>query len=344
MTPEEFKKKFKLPFEYSTQPIDFINGGFGFSFLKNYPNNNDYASLFKIYIRKEEVSSNSYLKTIEASVSYGKKDKEGETEGIILSSSSEKIKGLFDPIDLISFDDFSCNFLTEEFFCKNERIEAEEILKILDKWHQKTTTFFGIPLVIRLFWFHYLLAWFWKRIFEIFSILQYFVSGEKIKIFYNLFDPSKSFNSNLENKLETDKSVLIDLWGYQVKSWIASIYALLHLGGYFALYHFNKKPLWLSIIFNNNFLTLMYGIVSLGMANTLLPIVFKSINFKNLLKQIQSCYIDSISKKIELEISWEKLFLFALFIMSVLFFIFLFLSFVPNTTNPNILLDLNKCI
>jgi hypothetical protein len=114
MNKIEFRKNFEpLPNGFSGL-AEFADGAFGFSFLKE--RGEGYASLFKIYIRKEELSKNDQIKAIEASVSYGKKN----NDGIILSSSSEKIKKLFDPIDLVSLDDFKYDSKNIKFFYKNK--------------------------------------------------------------------------------------------------------------------------------------------------------------------------------------------------------------------------------
>jgi len=295
LNQENFKNKFQLPFSDFLTARDFTDGGFGFSTIKKYPNG--YASLFKIYVRNTENLKEYPLKMVEASVSYGK-DSE---DGIILSSSSEKIKGLFDPTDLISLDDFSYNFETETFFYKNEEILAKRILELLDDWHNKTTKLLGRWLVLKLFWFHYLLAWFWKMIFKIISGFQYLVSGEKIKIFDDLIrDPNNSFSPNLSESIDVKKSELIDLWGYKVKPWIAGSYAAIHLLGYIVFYNYNYSPLWLVTIFNNSFLTFMYGIVSLGLANAFLPILLKPVKLKKVLKLIQSFYMKAASKKVKI--------------------------------------------
>lgn len=294
MEQKEFKDQFRLSSDF-TEPVCFTDDNLGFSTFKEYPNG--YASLFKIYIRKEELLKENELKILEASVSYGKKSE----NGIILSSSSEKIKGLFDPIDLTSSDEFSFNFKTKKFFRKNKEIEANKVLELLDKWHIKTTKpLKNIWLITKLLWFHYILTGFWKFIFGVLAVLHYLVSGEKIKIFDDLKEPQNYGSPRLKEPLNIEKSELIDLWGYKVKPWIAGIYSALHIFIYLILYKYNYRPEWLVTIFKNNFLTLVYGILSLGLANTILPILLKPINLKGPLAFIQSAYLNTAFKKLKI--------------------------------------------
>lgn len=290
----DFKNKFlSLPCGFST-PIEFIDDTFGFSILKEHPNG--YASLFKIYIRQEELKKDGPLKIIDGSVSYGKKT----NDGITLSSSSEKIKKFFDPLDLLSSNEFSYNFEKDQFFYQDKEITAKAIVELLDKWHLKITrTFRGAWLRLKIIWFHYLLAKFWRVVFKIISVFQYIVTGEKIKIFHSIKDPSRSLRLD-EKPLNIEESKLINLFGYMVKPWIAGFYAGVHLLIYFILYQYNCRPFWLIAIFRNNFLTLMYGIVSLGIANTFLPMLFKFIKFKGALKFIQSLYMNSAFRKVKI--------------------------------------------
>jgi hypothetical protein len=115
-----------------------------------------------------------------------------------------------------------------------------------------------------------------------------------------LTDPNSYRYPNFNRPLEIKESELISLWGYKVKPWIAGIYAFMHLFVYFCLYHYSYRPLWLTTIFKNSFLTLVYGIISLGLANTLLPILFSPIDLKGILKLIQDMYWKAITKKVKI--------------------------------------------
>lgn len=291
----EFKNQFQnLPTDFS-KPIEFTGDPFGFSVLKEYPNG--YASLFKVYIRPEELSKKGPIKTIDGAVSYGKKT----SDGIVLSSSSEKIKKLFDPLDLVSRDEFLYNYETHKFFYKGKEITASNVIVLLDKWHLKITkTVQGAWLRLKIIWFHYLLAKFLKIVFKAASGLQYLATGEKVKIFHDLIkDPNESLYPS-EKPLDIKKSELIDLWGYKVKPWIAGTYAMLHLFAYFIFFFNDYQFPWLTTLFKNSFLTFMYGIVSLGLANTFLPILFKPIELKKILKFIQSLYMITAFRRVKI--------------------------------------------
>lgn len=294
MNKHEFKNLFTpLPGGFS-EPTEFTDDVFGFSITKEYPNG--YASLFKIYIKKEELLKEEPQKVVCGTVTYGKKT----SDGIIISSSSEKIKRLFDPLDIQSVDEFFYNSATQEFFFGTKKISAQEVVMILDKLHIKITkNIQGTWLRLKIIWFHYLLTALWQVIFHMVSGVQYLATGEKIKIFQDVKDSSKSIYLD-EKPLSIKESDLIDLWGYKVKPWIAGTYAMIHLIIYVVFFKYDYKPLWLTTLFKNSFLTFMYGIASLGLANTFLPILFRPVQLRRILKFIQNRYMSAAYMKVSI--------------------------------------------
>jgi hypothetical protein len=299
ISKSQFKTLFELPFGDFDEPVEFSDDSFGFSVIKNYKNNYQYASLFKVYINKRELENKDNLLMVEFSVSYGKKS----DDGIILSSSREKIKGMRDPIDLISTNEFFYNISSKKFSYKNKEISAKDALLEVDYLHLKPTKpIGGFWLRTKIFFTYKIIANFWNISFKLLAVLQYFISGEKIRIFHQDIKESNKYyrETRSNNELDKKQSDLIDLWGYKIKPWIAGIYAVLHLILYYILYYIGYRPVWLITIFKNSFLTSMYAIVSIGLANTLLPMFSSRFDLKQYLKMIQSQYMKSIFKKIKI--------------------------------------------
>lgn len=278
---EKFKAHFKLPWDGFLEAIDLRDVSVGFSVYKT-GSVEGFKSLFRVFIKNEESNNPNSLKPIIVTASYGKES----PDGIILSSDEFKRKSN-GPIDYISEAEFFYDIDSDKIYHKKKEITGLELLKIAYKWHTKTTKPIGGSwLRFKLFWFHYIQAGFWKIIFHVIAAIQYLASGEKIKILYNFSDPESARYQILQIK----QSELIDLWGYKVKPWIAGTYGFLHLFFYVIFYILNLRPPLLVILFKVDFLTFMYGIVSLGLANTILPMLLGPVNLKRALKKIQQTY------------------------------------------------------
>src|SRR6266481_5137319 len=147
----EFISEFKLPFSGFGNPVEFTDDTFGFSVVREHPNG--YTSIFKVFILKDALKADDPILPIIITGSYGKKS----GDSIILSSSSEKISKLFDPIELRSDGDFfycvsDKTFLLERFLFKKRKIDAQEILQKIYELHIKPTRpFRGLWLRIKLF-------------------------------------------------------------------------------------------------------------------------------------------------------------------------------------------------
>lgn len=295
---KEFVGKFNLPRNGFLQPAIF-DKDFGFSVEKRREHEGEaFASLYKFYISPENLNTDESRKAIFVSVSYGKKT----DEGIILSSSEWKDKRRLNwPIGLQSKDEFYYDFLSKTFFHKDREITAENILNQIEKWHNKPTKVDGWWLVARLFFFQVFLARLFRILFEIIAWFQYVFSGEKIKIFQDLREGERAFYAQtfIKKSVKTSSDSPIDIFGYKVKPSIAFGYSLFHLLTYLILEAIDFKPLWLVTIFKVEFLTIMYAIISLGLANSFFPIIFKPGDpIKTLLRFIQGEYLKNLSRNI----------------------------------------------
>lgn len=289
---KKFKAHFQLPKDGFLEPTDLKDVSIGFSVYKT-GHVKKFKSLFRIFIKNEDLNNSNSLKSITVTASYGKELPEG---GILLSSNEFKRRSNW-PIDFISEGEFFYDIENDKLYYKQQEIVGTKLLETAYSWHTKTTKLIGgFWLRFKLFWFHCIQARFWKIIFQTVAAIQYLASGKKIKIFHNFSNPNTSQYQTLEIK----QGDLIDLWGYKVKPWIAGTYGFLHLFVYIIFYYYNYKPMWLVIIFKIDFLTFMYGIVSLGLANTFLPMLFSVINLEGVLRLIQNIYWSSAIKKVKI--------------------------------------------
>jgi hypothetical protein len=294
---DNFKLKFNLPSDGFLEPVDLQDTQIGFSVYKE-REVTGFKSLFRVYIKDEELNKNGDKKPVIVSASYGK-----ETENGITISSTEFERGRDWPIELISDGEYFYNVKTNDFFNeKNRIISAIDILKQVDKQHLKPTKrFMGIPIRTKLFLFHTVFSSSIAFMFNLIAGLQYLISGEKIHIFKNLVEPERFTTPYLPNNLESTRGKRIKIFEYEVEAWVAALYCSAHLFFYGLFYFYNYKPHWMVTIFTNSFLTTMYGIVSLGLANTLLPRILRSNKILNpFLRFLQSIYFKCAFKKFKI--------------------------------------------
>lgn len=293
---DNFKLKFNLPQAGFLKPVDLQDTQIGFSVYKE-REVEGFKSLFRVYIKNEDFKKNGDLKPIVISAIYGK-----ETENGITISSTEFERGRDWPIELISEGEYFFNIKTYDFFKDNKVITGIDILKQIDKQHLKPTKpFVGIPIRTKLFMFHTVFASIIRFVFNIFSGIQYLVSGKKIHIFENLTESKYRISEPFTKDLQSTQGKHIKIFEYEVEAWVAALYCSFHLFCYGLLYFYQYKPSWIITIFTNNFLTTMYAIVSLGLANTVLSKILKSNKILYpLLSSLQALHFKCAFKKFKI--------------------------------------------
>ena len=267
MTKEEFKSQFKLPSDGFLNPIDLIDTEIGFSVYKN-RSQKGFKSLFRVFIKNEDLKNSKTLKPLIITASYGK-----ETENGIVISSSEFERGINWPIELISNDEFFYNIEDKRFFYKNKEISGPDILKKIDEQHTKPTKLIkGLPLRVKLA--------FWRKWIAflpvIFIWLLYLVSGDKItKNLWERKAGERSINDKTFKEPKEKESSKLDIFGYHASQWAVTLYSILHLVLFGLVRVFDIQLVFLSNIFANNFLIVMYVIPTLGFIDYLLPRLIK---------------------------------------------------------------------
>ena len=291
---EIFKKKFGLPRDGYSEPIDLQDAGVGFSVYKEQDDlrRKDFKSMFKVYIKKEELEKTGDIKPIVITVSYGKTTE----DGIILVSGDLNGdhfgRGLNWPAELIIKDEFFYNTRTHDFSYKKQVISGKKILDKVNNWHLKPTRLDGFWHIIKSFCFHVILAGFFKMLFYIVSGFQYLVSGRKVNFYLRIEDQISP---------QDTPGKIIEIFNYKVETWIAVVYAIIHLLIVYPVsFYYDYKPKFLVDIFKNSFLTVMYAIISLGLTDAILSKLPRVYFTKSLLSFIQEKYYEMLSKNIKI--------------------------------------------
>lgn len=287
-----FKTKFELPRGGFYEPVDLQDTELGFSVYKDQKHlgRDDFKSIFKVYIRKDDFKKEGDKKPVTITVSYGRKT----GDGIIVNTSdfSDFKRELNWPVELISRDDFFYNINTHDFYHGEKIISAARVLDLINEWHIKPTKKYkGFWLRMKMRFFHTILSGILKILFYIVSGIQYLASGEKVNFYFKVED-----SVTPKNKLGKK----IKIFEYEVELWIAVLYSIFHLLIYSIFFLYNFWPSFLINIFHNGFLTVIYTIVSLGFADAVLSKLPKVYFTRGLLSFIQEKYYEMISKEIKI--------------------------------------------
>ncbi len=292
MNSQEFSQLFRLPWKNFSTAFPWTDKYVGFSTYEDHKMG--FASLVKIGY---DPQVSDIVKPLYITATYGKKI----DDGLSLTSFQRK---LTDPVD-ISSDEYSFNIETNQFFYNGKEVNPEEILREIDRSHNKPKkSFRGFFLRIRL-WIRDHLRDLFKFLFEKTAATHYKRYGEKFSLYSADFkEPENHLKPVLPPFLEHSKpDGAVDILGYKVEAWVAILYAVIHLGLYFIFYYLDIKPSWIITMLKNNFLTVVYVISTLGLMNAVLSTVINisphdtSIKF---LRTFRDLYLRYLFKKIKI--------------------------------------------
>lgn len=293
---EIFKQKFELPRDGFSNPVDLQDVEIGFCVYKDQENlkRENFKSIFKIYIRNEELKKDKDKKLVIITASYGKKTDNGLIS--YTSNLNDFKRGKDWPAELISNDEFFYNIKTCDFCYKKQgeekSINGNKILNLVNEWHVKPTkSMKGFPYRTKIR-SHIVFLNFLKILFNIISGIQYLMSGEKV-----------DFYSKVQDTISPPKKPgkKIKIFDYEVEIWIAVIYAIIHLFIAYPIFIFyNCRLRFLVPIFKNIFLTTMYIIISLALTDVILSKLPKNYFTKRALTSIQEKYYEVASKGIKI--------------------------------------------
>ena len=287
MTSEEFLKKFNLGNHGFYNATPFIDG-IGFSVRKKFkPNDDKNVSQISIYIYNKPSQIDDSRKSLLVHATYGRVAK--DDGGIYIRSETK----LNDPIDIEANDEYYYDINTDKFYQKDKEIKAEELINVFYSQHIKPTkTFKGLWLKVKLLFWRNFLYLFFKDISRLFSYLLYVISGNRYS--YEPFSGEGKFNDSLIESKYGNKLKLEDVYGkdvkkfkffdYEASQWSIIFYSLLHLFIFFIAYFGKYESNFASTIMKNNFLTILYVIISLWLVENIIPkIIMKLIKLFSIL-------------------------------------------------------------
>ena len=197
-----------------------------------------------------------------------------------------------EPIDLEFRDEFFYETTTEKIYKGNKEIEATEVLLEVYKKHIKTTRpIAGLFLRMKLRFWRMWLPWIPKFVSHLSHYLLFLISGDKYT--YEFLFQEENLNgqiisSKMEGRVgrhkdsakvkEEDKeSKRIDFFGNKVPQWPIVFYSSLHLTVWFLIKHYCIETQQIEDFFSNNFLLVLYVIVSFWIIETVLPFLLKKL-------------------------------------------------------------------
>ena len=195
-----------------------------------------------------------------------------------------------EPLDLEFRDEFFYDTSTEKLYKGNKEITGDEALLEVYRRHIKTTRqIVGLYLRTKLRFWRIWFPWPLKFLSNVSHYLLFFISGDKYT--YEFLFQEENLNgqiisSRMEGRVSRNKdsakikeeekeSKQIDFFGNKVPQWPIVFYSILHFSFWFLIMYFGIKTDQIENFFGNNFLLVLYVIVSFWLVETVLPFLLK---------------------------------------------------------------------
>lgn len=257
----------------------FTNVDIGFNVKKklNEKDNNN-VSLLSIYISKRTYPETKNFKLpLSVHATYGRNAEGG---GVYIRKNPK----ITEPIDLESANTYYYDVVSKEFLTGNKNITADDLLNEVYEKHIITTKINkGFSVIAYLWFWKVLIKNTFKSIFKGFYCLLFIISGDRFtyepileteklndKVIKSKFE--KISNDMRDNLKESEK---FDFLGYKASRWSIIFYSLLHFILYMVFFFIGYKPIFLTTILKNNFLLLIYVILTLWIIEVAMTKIFK---------------------------------------------------------------------
>lgn len=196
-----------------------------------------------------------------------------------------------EPIDLEFRDEFFYDKETEKIYKEDREITGDELLQEVYAKHIKTTRpIRGLFLRTKLRFWRIWLPWLLKLISNFFHYFLLLISGDRYTYVF-LFQEEELngqiISSGMESRVgreappkasEKEKvAAKIQFFGIDVPQWPIVFYSALHLCLWFLVKHFGVAVKQIEVFFSNNFLVVLYVIVSFWLVETVLPFALKRL-------------------------------------------------------------------
>ncbi len=197
-----------------------------------------------------------------------------------------------EPLDLEFRDEFFYDTTTEKIYKKDKEVDANSVLLEVYRKHIRTTRpIRGLILRTRLRFWRIWLPWIPKSLSFLSHHFLCLISGDKYT--YEFLFQEETLNgeiisSRMEGRVgrgknsakvkEEDKEAKqIDFFGNKVPQWAIVFYSILHLGVWFSFKYFGVNTDKIENFFGNNFLLVLYVIVSFWIIGTVIPFLLKKM-------------------------------------------------------------------
>jgi hypothetical protein len=249
----DFQALFNLPKDGWGVPVKLQDHSYGFSVYKD-SKNLGFKSLIRVFIEDKELRRENDVVPVVVTATYGK-----ESSGGITISSTEFARGIDWPLSLVSEKEFRYSLSKQEFYFKDSKIVPFDILQKVYRAHisPENSNYIRAKL-----YFHSFCLWLIKIVFQIVAWVNYLITNKKSKIYSRVYESPNTTTGNVKESV-TEGDV-IDLFGIKVPSSVAVLYALIHLIAFTIYYVKDLHSDFISRLFNNNFLLLMYVILSVA--------------------------------------------------------------------------------
>lgn len=276
-------KKFEPEKHGFSNVVKFEDGNIGFSFQRKFDGgDNTHTSLFQIYIPQTALSDKLITKKpLSIHVSYGKQLQNG-----VQMRSEQKLS---EPLDAEFPNEYFYDSNKQDLYRGNKKVSGSELLQeIYEKHIKNTRPVRGILLRVKIYFWQTIVKNILLCIGKIFYWILLVISGNKYSYNY-IFEEEKLNGVIVRSKLRTvnekkitessqeKESEKIDFLGLKVSRWSVIVYSSVHFSfyWYFIHAHYFSKALWR--IFENNFLTVLYVVLSFWILETASPKIIEWI-------------------------------------------------------------------
>lgn len=245
--------------------------------------NKTYITLIKLYIDPiNKPENNHYPLFISVSLNLFEDGKYIIDQTFIKNKISK-------PINLHSENEYFYNDKENKFYKKNVPILPNDIISEIYNIHIKPTKLIkGFPIKCKLS-IQYLLILLISLIGYIFNCILWIISGKKYS--YDIFGESAELKNKKEIQTGGDIKIghTINFFGYSASLHSICVYCAIHFLLFVICYMLSIKPNFIYIILKYNFLTLIYGILSITLYEKFLPdtLIFIIKNISSMKSSIQ---------------------------------------------------------
>jgi hypothetical protein len=221
-----------------------------------------YISLIYLYIPTEEIQSDKPDKQLTLKVDFLLRE-----EGKLLINDQYIKNKIYRPVNVISNADYKYNVNRNEFYDEDYKvINPIELLQRIYNLHIKPTKLWEGALLRDRLQFWKIISNILNYIFVLLIEIWWFISGNKYsrgieKRYFDII--SKDIRNEFPRINKEKEGAKVQFFGLHTNRRIVIVFCILHLVIFTLFFYTNTRPGVIVTIFNNNFLTATYILLSL---------------------------------------------------------------------------------